>query len=54
MGCALVVCTLFAQRPFRTYPAWEYNNFPIPPDWNENGEWTFARLMYPTDRKSVV
>jgi uncharacterized protein DUF4159 len=48
MGCALVVCTLFAQRPFRTYPAWEYNNFPIPPDWNEPGEWTFARLMYPT------
>ena len=47
-GCALVVCTLFAQRPFRTYPAWEYNNFPIPPDWNEPGEWTFARLMYPT------
>ena len=38
MGCALVVCTLFAQRPFRTYPAWEYNNFPIPPDWNEPAE----------------
>ena len=48
MGCALLVCTLFAQRPFRTYPAWEYNNFPIPNDWNQNGEWTFARLMYPT------
>ena len=27
-GCGLVVCTLFAQRPFRDYPAWEYNNFP--------------------------
>ena len=53
MGCALVVCTLFAQRPFRTYPAWEYNNFPIPPDWNENGEWTFARLMYPTTSVSL-
>jgi hypothetical protein len=48
MGCALLVCTLFAQRPFRTYPAWEYNNFPIPDDWNQPGEWTFARLMYPT------
>src|ERR1019366_4648835 len=48
MGCALVVCTLFAQRPFRTYPAWEYNNFPIPDDWNQPGEWVFARLMYPT------
>lgn len=47
-GCALLVCTLCAQRPFREYPAWEYNNFPIPPDYNQPGEWTFARLMYPT------
>jgi hypothetical protein len=45
---ALVVCTLFAQRPFRQYPAWEYFNFPLPKDWNVPGEWTFARLMYPT------
>src|SRR5690349_9925693 len=49
VGCALVVCTLFAQKPFRVYPAWEpYDNYPIPPDWNQPGEWTFARLMYPT------
>src|ERR1035438_2769055 len=48
VGCALLVCTLCAQRPFREYPAWEYNNFPIPPDYNQPGEWTFARLMYPT------
>src|ERR1039458_6552363 len=47
-GGALLVCTLFAQRPFRQYPAWEYINFPVPPDWNVPGEWTFARLMYPT------
>jgi hypothetical protein len=47
-GAALLVCTLFAQRPFRSYPAWEYNNFPVPSDWNVPGEWTFARLMYPT------
>jgi len=47
-ACALLVCTLCAQRPFREYPAWEYNNFPIPPDFNQPGEWTFARLMYPT------
>jgi hypothetical protein len=26
----LLVCTLFAQRPFRQYPAWEYFNFPLP------------------------
>jgi len=35
------------QRPFREFPAVEYNNFPIPPDWNEKTEWAFARLMYP-------
>ena len=46
-GLALVVCTLFAQRPFRQYPAWEYYTFPLPGDWNVPGEWTFARLMYP-------
>ena len=28
VGTALV-CTLFAQRPFRELPAWEYNNFPL-------------------------
>jgi hypothetical protein len=49
LGCVLV-CTLFAQRPFREYPAWEYNNFPLPKDYQDPGEWTFARLMYPTSR----
>jgi hypothetical protein len=48
VGCGMVVCTLFAQRPFREYPAWEYNNFPLPKDYKVPGEWTFARLMYPT------
>jgi hypothetical protein len=48
LGCGLLVCTLYAQRPFREYPAWEYNNFPIPPDYRVPGEWTFARLMYPS------
>jgi hypothetical protein len=48
VGTAILVCTLFAQRPFREYPAWEYYSFPRPPDWNQPGEWTFARLMYPT------
>ncbi len=47
-GAGLVVCTLFAQRPFREYPAWEYNDFPLPTDYHVPGEWTFARLMYPT------
>ena len=44
----MLACTLLAQRPFRQYPAWEYYNFPLPQDWNQPGEWTFARLMYPT------
>ncbi len=47
-GAGLLVCTLFAQRPFREYPAWEYNSFPLPPDYQVPGEWVFARLMYPT------
>ncbi len=33
--------------PFREYPAREYNDFPIPPDYQEKTEWAFARLMYP-------
>ncbi len=48
VGCGIVVCTVFAQKPFREYPAWEYYDFPIPPDYQVPGEWTFARLMYPT------
>src|SRR5258708_33451943 len=53
IGAALVVCTLWAQRPFRQYPAWEYFNFPLPSDWSQPGEWTFARLMYPTTEVRV-
>lgn len=44
----LLVCTVWAQAPFRQYPAWEYYNFELPKDFNVPGEWTFARLMYPT------
>jgi hypothetical protein len=32
---------------WREYPAFEYNDFPIPPDYQEQTEWVFARLMYP-------
>jgi len=38
---------LQAQKPFREYRAIEYENFPLPPDWNEKTEWTRARLKYP-------
>jgi len=35
------------QLPFREYPAIEYNDFPLPADYQEKTEWAFARLMYP-------
>jgi hypothetical protein len=49
-GCFATVFLGFVlngQRPFRAYPGWEYSDFPLPSDWRVNGEWTFARLMYP-------
>ncbi len=42
--------TLYAfQVPFREYPGVEYQlgTIPLPPDYQEKTEWTFARLMYP-------
>ena len=50
------------QDPFKEYPGWEYDKpedqspykkFPLPPDWNVPGEWTFARLMYPTTSEYI-
>ncbi|MFN7996069.1 MAG: DUF4159 domain-containing protein [Bryobacteraceae bacterium] len=38
---------LLGQRPFKEYPAIEYERFPLPPDWNQKAEWTRARLRYP-------
>jgi hypothetical protein len=35
------------QRPFRQFPGVEYEDFPLPPDWQEKTEWAYARLMYP-------
>ena len=43
-----VVASLYAfQRPFREYRTRMYEDFPIPPDWNEKTEWVFGRLIYP-------
>ena len=39
---------LRAQRPFQQYNAAEYEDFPLPPDWNAKTEWTRARLRYPS------
>src|SRR5579862_585591 len=46
---AVLICfgVSYAQRPFREYPGQEYENFPLPPDYQERTEWQFARLMYP-------
>ena len=38
---------LWAQKPFREWPAIEYEGFPLPPDANHPAEWTRARLRYP-------
>jgi hypothetical protein len=35
------------RKQWREYPAFEYNDFPIPPDYQDKSEWVFARLMYP-------
>jgi len=35
------------QRSFREYPGIEYNDFPVPPDYQHPSEFLFARLMYP-------
>jgi hypothetical protein len=51
-GCAAALLIVFFgplrafQRPFKEYPAVEYNDMPVPPDWNRKAEWTFARLMF--------
>lgn len=41
-----VLGTIYAQKPFREYPGTEYENFPLPQDWQEKTEFTRARLKY--------
>ncbi len=38
---------LRAQRPFKEYPAAEYNDFQLPADYLDQHEWTRARLRVP-------
>jgi len=38
---------LLAQKPFKEWPAIEYENFKLPPDGNTPHEWVRARLRYP-------
>ncbi|HXS94466.1 MAG TPA: DUF4159 domain-containing protein [Candidatus Limnocylindrales bacterium] len=55
--CAVTACALFAQKPFRQYPGWEHTaddgSIALPADYKVPGEWTFARLMYPTTRLHI-
>ena len=37
---------LHAQRAFKEYRGIEYENFPLPPDWNSKTEWTRARCAF--------
>jgi len=46
IGLALA-SLLVAQKPFKEFPAIEYDDFPLPTDWNQKAEWTRARLRYP-------
>ncbi len=49
LGCALTFlgAVYGFQKPWREYPAVEYNNFPLPEDYNKPAEWVFARVMFP-------
>ena len=50
VAAAILAGSLCAfQRPFREFPGVEYQlgTIPLPPDWQQKAEWTFARLMYP-------
>src|SRR6266567_2874864 len=38
---------LRAQKPFKEWPAIEYENFKLPDDYNTPHEWIRARLRYP-------
>jgi hypothetical protein len=37
---------LHAQKPFQEYPGRQWENFPLPPDWQEPHDWIWARLRY--------
>jgi len=51
LGAVACVSAVYAfQKPFREYPGEEYTDFALPPDYKENAEFIFARLMYPPGR----
>jgi hypothetical protein len=46
-GGAACLGGLVAQKAWREYPAFEYNDFPVPQDFRDKSEFVFGRLMYP-------
>lgn len=46
-GLLAALAALQAQKAFQEYPAIEYGNFPLPPDYKAPHDWTRARLRYP-------
>jgi hypothetical protein len=49
VGCTLTFLgALYAfQKPFYQLRGVEYRAFELPEDWQQKGEWAFARLMFP-------
>ena len=52
LGFSLLGALCAVQKPFREYPGFEYEEFPLPKDYQQPSEWVFARLMYPSVRFS--
>ena len=47
-GAMFLTAVFAAKRSFRVYPSMEpYDDVELPPDFAEQTEWVFARLMYP-------
>jgi hypothetical protein len=46
LGLFAIAGLLRAQKPFKEWPALEYENFPLPRDWDQKTEWVRARLRY--------
>jgi hypothetical protein len=47
LAVLISVVLVWARKPYREYPSIEYGTMPLPADWQRQGEWAFARLMYP-------
>src|SRR5690349_25141383 len=51
LACVIALAgTLLAfHKPFREYPGMEYSvgSIPLPPGWNQETDFVFARMMFP-------